>query len=262
MRFLGIFVWLSITAMAQEGVDPEYVIPKKNPHNTPNDVQTGQRLFMAQCAGCHGPKGEGGKGAVLAQPKLRHAADDEALFKVIRDGIKGTEMPAGYAVDTKETWQLAAYVRSLGRSPVEAVSGDTKRGEEVYRSKGNCAQCHTVKGQGGVLGPELTDIGARRSAAHLRTAVLEPEKQLPEGFLMLRIRTKDGHSITGVRLNEDIFTIQVRDLNGNLHSFVKEDLAELQRDSGKTPMPSFRGALSSVETDDLVAYLVSLRGAQ
>jgi cytochrome c oxidase cbb3-type subunit III len=103
---------------------------------------------------------------------------------------------------------------------------------------------------------------AQRSAAYLRAAVLEPEKELPEGFLRVRIRTKDGRSITGVRLNEDIFTIQVRDLNGNLHSFVKEDLAELQRDSGKTPMPSFRGALSASETGDLIAYLVSLRGAQ
>jgi cytochrome c oxidase cbb3-type subunit III len=259
---VGILIFFSFTAMAQEGVDPEYVIPKKNPYTTPADVQTGARVFMAQCASCHGPKGEGGKGAVLAQPKLHHAPDDESLFKVIRDGIKGTEMPAGYAVDTRETWQLAAYVRTLGRTPLESVPGDAKRGEEIYRRRGNCTNCHTVKGQGGVLGTELTEIGARRSAAYLRAAVLEPEKELPEGFLQVRIRTKDGGSITGVRLNEDIFTIQVRDLNGNLHSFVKEDLAELQRDSGKTPMPSFRGALSASETDDLIAYLVSLRGAQ
>ncbi len=248
--------------MAQDGVDPEYVIPKKNPHSTPADVQAGARLFMAQCAGCHGPKGEGGKGAVLAQPRLRRAPDDESLFRVIRDGIKGTEMPAGYAVDTKETWQLAAYVRSLGRAPAEVVPGDPKRGEEIYRGKGNCAQCHTVRGEGGVLGPELTDIGARRSAAHLRAAVLDPERTLPEGFLLVRIRTKDGRAITGVRLNEDIFTIQIRDLNGGLHSFIKADLAELEKETGKTPMPSFRAVLSAAETDDLVAYLASLRGAQ
>jgi len=262
MRVLGILCWLSISAMAQDGVDPEYVIPKKNPHSTPADVQAGARLFMAQCAGCHGPKGEGGKGAVLAQPRLRRAPDDESLFRVIRDGIKGTEMPAGYAVDTKETWQLAAYVRSLGRAPAEVVPGDPKRGEEIYRGKGNCAQCHTVRGEGGVLGPELTDIGARRSAAHLRAAVLDPERTLPEGFLLVRIRTKDGRAITGVRLNEDIFTIQIRDLNGGLHSFIKADLAELEKETGKTPMPSFRAVLSAAETDDLVAYLASLRGAQ
>ncbi|HLH38607.1 MAG TPA: c-type cytochrome, partial [Bryobacteraceae bacterium] len=132
----------------------------------------------------------------------------------------------------------------------------------IYRGKGNCAQCHTVRGEGGVLGPELTDIGARRSAAHLRAAVLDPERTLPEGFLLVRIRTKDGRAITGVRLNEDIFTIQIRDLNGGLHSFIKADLAELEKETGKTPMPSFRAVLSAAETDDLVAYLASLRGAQ
>ena len=103
---------------------------------------------------------------------------------------------------------------------------------------------------------------SRRSAAHLRAAVLDPESTLPEGFLEVRLVTKDGGRITGVRLNEDTFTIQVRDPNGGLHSFVKEDLKELQRDTGKSPMPSFRGTLSAAEVDDLIAYLYSLRGNQ
>ena len=78
----------------------------------------------------------------------------------------------------------------------------------------------------------------------------------------MRLVTKDGHGISGVRLNEDTFTIQVRDLNGGVHSFFKEDLKELQRDPGKSPMPSLRGMFSASEVDDLVAYPVSLRGNQ
>ena len=240
--------------------DPEYVIPKQNPHTTPADLKNGQQLFLGQCARCHGPKGEGGRGAVLAQPHLRHAPDDEALFLVIRDGIKGTEMPAGYAADTLETWQLAAYVRSLGRVAPEAVPGDPKRGQQLFQTKGHCSQCHIVNGQGGSLGPELTEIATLRSAAHLRATLLDPASTLPEGFLQVRLVTKDGRHITGVRLNEDTFTLQVRDLTGGLHSFLKEDLQELQRDVGKSPMPSFGAAFSASEMDDLVAYLVSLRG--
>jgi cytochrome c oxidase cbb3-type subunit 3 len=217
---------------------------------------------MGQCARCHGSKGEGGRGAVLAQPRLRHAPDDESLFIVIRDGIKGTEMPAGYAVDTRETWELAAYVRSMGRMAPETVAGDPKHGQEIYRTKGRCAQCHINGGEGGSLGPELTEIGARRSAAHLRAAVLDPASTLPEDFLEVRAGTQDGQTITGVRLNEDTFSIQIRDLSGGIHSFQKGELKELQRDTGKSPMPSFRGTLSASEVDDLVAYLVSLRGNQ
>ena len=259
MRFVCTMLALALSAMAQ--IDPEYVVPKKNPFTTAADLQNGQQLFMGQCARCHGPKGEGGLGAVLTQPQLRHAPDDESLFMVIRDGIKGTEMPAGYAVDTRETWQLAAYVRSLGRLAPENVPGDAKRGQEVYRSKG-CGQCHINGGSGGSLGPELTSVGSRRSAAHLRAAVLDPESRLPKGFLQVRLVTKDGTRITGLRLNEDIFSIQVRDMTGGIHSFSKDDLKELQRDTGKSPMPSFRGVLSTSELDDLVAYLVSLRGNQ
>lgn len=261
MRLVCIVFSFALAAMAQN-TDPEYVIPKENPHASPADLKNGQQLFMGQCARCHGPKGEGGRGAVLTQPRLRRAADDESLFRVIRDGIKGTEMPAGYAVDTRETWQLAAYVRSLGRLAPETVPGDPKHGQELYSTKGKCAQCHTIGGQGGSLGPELTEIGSRRSAAHLRAAVLNPESTLPEGFLQVRLATKEGRRVTGVRLNEDTFTIQVMELNGGLHSFVKGDLKELQRDTGKSPMPSFRGTFSASEVDDLVAYLVSLRGNQ
>ncbi len=181
MRLMCLTLFVALTAMAQ--VDPEYVVPKKNPFATAADLKNGQQLFMGQCARCHGSKGEGGRGAVLAQPRLRHAPDDESLFMVIRDGIKGTEMPAGYAVDTRETWQLAAYVRSLGRMAPETVAGDPKHGQELYRTKGRCAQCHINGGQGGSLGPELTEIGSRRSAAHLRAAVLDPASTLPEDFL-------------------------------------------------------------------------------
>jgi len=258
MRLVYVFFSFALPALAQ--IDPEYVIPKQNPYTTPADVKNGQQLFMTQCSRCHGPKGEGGRGAVLAQPRLRHAPDDESLFVVIRDGIKGTEMPAGYAVDTRETWQLAAYIRSLGRMAPETVPGDPKRGQELYRTKGHCSQCHIISGQGGSLGPELTEIASRRSAAHLRAAVLDPESELPEEFLQLRLVNKEGRSITGVRLNEDTFTIQVIDLNGGLHSFFKDDLKELRRDTGKSPMPSFRGVFSATEVDDLVAYLASLRG--
>jgi putative heme-binding domain-containing protein len=261
MRLLGAMLAGALSLAAQiESADPEYVVPKENPFTTPADLKSGERAFLGQCARCHGPKGEGGLGAILAQPRLRHAPDDESLFRVIRDGVRGTEMPPGSTFTSREIWQLAAYVRSLGQLPAEIVPGDPRRGQEIYRAKGKCGQCHIVSGQGESVGPELTDIGARRNAAYLRTSLLEPEAAVPDGFLQVRIVTKDGRRITGVRLGEDTFTIQVSDLNGRTYSFVKQDLKDLQKDFGKSPMPSYQGVLTAAEVDDLVAYLVSLRG--
>ena len=241
-------------------VDPGYVVPQQNPYTTSADLQRCEQLFLGQCGRCHGLKGEGGLGAILAQPRLHRAPDDESLFRVIRDGIRGTEMPAGSTLSTREVWQLAAFVRSLGRVPIETVAGNPQRGKEVYQAKGKCGQCHIVNGQGISVGPELSDIGTRRSASYLRASLVSPEAAVPDGFLQVRIATKDGRRITGVRIGEDTFTIQVRDLSGRTYSFFKEDLTDLQKDFGKSPMPSYQDLLTASELDDLVAYLVSLRG--
>jgi putative heme-binding domain-containing protein len=258
--FLSVIVVVAVTRPMAAQVDPEYLVPKANPFTSADDLTRGEKLFKAQCSRCHGTKGEGGLGAVLAQPRLRHGTDDESLFTTIRKGVKDTEMPPADTMTSREIWQIAGYVRSLGHIPDQTVRGDAKHGEVLYRSKGTCNKCHVVAGEGGSLGPELSEIGARRGADQLRKTLLDPESTLPEGFLQLGLTTKDGHQITGIRINEDTFTIQVRDLSGRPYSFIKADLNELQRQTGRTPMPGFRQTLSTEELDDLVAYLVSLRG--
>ena len=64
----------------------------------------------------------------------------------------------------------------------------------------------------------------------------------------------------GIRVNEDSFTIQVRDAGGRHHSFRKAEIKELRRLHGETPMPAYEGRIGSAELDDLVAYLASLKG--
>ncbi len=226
---------------------------------TPQDLANGQRIFQSQCAHCHGPRGEGGRGANLARPHLRRAADDPALFKIIDEGIEGTEMP-GAGMTIPETWQVVAFVKSLGRMPPGNLSGNPARGEQVYAAN-RCAGCHTIHGRGGALGPDLTDVGARRSPQHLRASVIEPEAEVADGFLQVRVTPRKGPRVTGVRVNEDTFSIQVRDLAGNLHSYWKADLTDLQKDRGKSPMPAY-GTIASSQLDDLVAYLASLEGAR
>ena len=63
-----------------------------------------------------------------------------------------------------------------------------------------------------------------------------------------------------MRLAEDTFTIQLVDLTGRTYSFFKQELTDIKKDFDKSPMPGYRDVLSQSELDDLVAYLVSLRG--
>jgi cytochrome c oxidase cbb3-type subunit III len=241
---------------------------------TPAELDQGRRLFETHCSFCHGPRGEGGKGPTLAQPTLPRASDAASLLRIIRSGIPGTEMPSS-RLEPHELTLVAAFVRALGSRPPEQVPGDAARGEQLYLARGACAQCHTVRGHGGAIGPDLTEIGRKRSAAYLRRALIEPTAEvpqsfsafrsdvsMPENFLFVRATARDGRSAAGVRVNEDTFSIQLRDLSGRTHSFFKSDLAELHKDWGVTPMPSYAGVFTPAELDDLVAFLVSLRGGR
>ncbi|MGH9841835.1 MAG: c-type cytochrome [Blastocatellia bacterium] len=250
------------------------LFPQTHRASFANQSAQGERLFQSQCAGCHGPKGEGGSGPTLATPSLVRATTEQLLIKVIAEGIPGTEMPRS-RLDREQIKQIAEFVRRLGQLPPERVPGNVARGKQLYETKGFCAQCHAINGRGGALGPDLTMIGLRRGARHLRSSLIDPEADvpksfaafrgdasIPENFLQVRVVTTDGRRLTGVRVNEDTFSIQLRDSANRIHSFFKSDLAELHKDWGRSQMPSYRDMLSKEELDDVVAFLVSLRGDQ
>lgn len=236
---------------------------------TAADIERGHALFDAQCVRCHGIGGTGGIGPPLARPKLRRASDDESLVEVIADGVPGTAMGGGQ-FSVHESAQVAAYVRTLGRAPAEALPGDPARGKAIYEGKGACAACHIVRGGGNGLGPELSEIGDRRGSPYLRESLLDPGATLPEravpyepnsyaGYLVMRAVTPAGEEIVGARVQEDSFTIQLRDASGRLHSLRKESLKSLEKKDGASLMPSYRGTLTPAEIDDVVSYLMTLR---
>jgi putative heme-binding domain-containing protein len=165
-----------------------------------------------------------------------------------------------------EAPHLAAYVRSLGRIPMEKVPGDPAKGAELFKTKGACLSCHTIAGQGtAAIGPDLTDVGARRSPAFLRRSMVDPSADVPlsttgnQNFAFIRVKTKDGKEASGVRINEGTFYVQFRDITGALYSFSKSELADVQSDR-TSPMPVYAGLFTPGEMDDVIAYLVSLRG--
>ena len=151
---------------------------------------------------------------------------------------------------------------------IEAVLADGARSRVRLRhgsgahSKGNCLHCHVIAGEGVAMGPDLTAIGLRRSASFLRRTLLDPKTSIPAGYAFVDIVTTENQRVSGFRLSEDTYTVQVRDLSGRLYSFWKTELSEYRKDATRTPMPSFQTTLSDPEREDLIAYLLSLRGAQ
>jgi len=231
-----------------------------NPFNSDADIQRGSGLFQLHCSYCHGSHGEGGRGADLTAGVYTMGGKDPELFKTIRVGIPGTEMPA-VRVSDDEVWMLVGFVKKLGSQGLsEKATGDPEAGRAIY-AKGGCSACHRIGTNGTDLGPDLTDIGRRRGLAFLEESIVKPEAFVPNKYRAVVLVMKSGSTISGIRLNEDDLSVQVRDVGGNPRSFLKEDIKEVRRDK-PTLMPSYESSLSKKELGDLVAYLNSLKGAQ
>ena len=225
------------------------------------NVAAGKKTFDSQCAWCHGNDGDGGTGPNL-HGKLRHATTEKSIVDIILNGIPGTEMPSfrGTLID-RVAQQTATYVQSLGRAPGKPVAGNALRGADTYQSIG-CAGCHVIDGRGGIVGPELTDVATRRGPAHLREAIIAPAASHPPGYLVVRAVQKSGPEVRGIRVNEDVFFITIRDSGGAVHTLEKSELTRVDREIEASLMPSYEARLSPAQLDDVVAYLSTLRGAK
>jgi putative heme-binding domain-containing protein len=225
----------------------------------PADIAYGSRLYDAQCTTCHGANGDGVGGVDLRSGKFRNAATDQDLVRVITTGIQGTAMLA-FKFDTAELAGIVAYVRNMNtfdRGSVKA--GDAIRGRTVFEGKGGCTRCHRAGALGARVAPDLTDIGAIRSAASLLRSLTDPNSQMMPINRPVRAVLRDGTVINGRRLNEDTYTVQLFDDKERLVSLTKADLREYTILT-TSPMPSYRDTLGQEELADLVAYLLSLKG--
>ena len=228
-----------------------------NPYTKAEDVVNGAVLYRKQCAGCHGPDGTGtGAGPALNSGRFARGGSDEALFSTITKGVPGTAMSA-FNTTGLQTWQLVTHLRTMsfaGRN-AKALSGDPAAGSAVFRKQ--CIGCHRIATDGGFSGPDLAGIGARKSLIDLRESILHPGDNVAPEYWRVKIRTSKGDAITGIRLNEDTHSIQIRGPQGRLQSFLRSEIVQLEW-IRMSPMPTLQ--LSSQEIDNLLAYVAVLPG--
>jgi cytochrome c oxidase cbb3-type subunit III len=234
------------------------------------DAAQGKHLFEQNCSVCHGLDGSGAEGPDLHG--VSTSLGDRGVQDIIRRGIPGTAMPGSYSISDKQAADIAAYVRTLGTTEASGTAtGDAKKGEALYQSSG-CSACHMIEGEGGSVGPDLTRIGSMRGPSNLMARLEDPGANLPkvgngpfEGrwtqYLMYRAVERNGHVIEGVRVGEDSFTIVLKDASGKFHGLRKPELRSLEKEPGKSFMPSYKETLSEAQLNDLVAYLTSLKAA-
>ena len=223
------------------------------------NLEDGKATFRSNCAFCHGLTGGGGRGPALNLGRLLHGSSDNDIRAVISSGVPGTTMPA-FEFEKDELTHLVSFVRSLSGAGLAAagpVPGDPESGRKVYEASG-CRGCHRIGSTGSVYGPELTRVGAGRSAEYIRESILNPSADIPEDYTGVTVVMRDDERITGVRINEDTFTVQLRDIAQNFRMFRKDDVKEVIPET-RSLMPAY-ASLSPPDLQNLLSYLDTLKG--
>jgi putative heme-binding domain-containing protein len=262
---LGLLGWCAATLPA--GQEPNASPAASSAPREQPALAEGQALFRGLCSGCHGGVGRGGKGPDLTDNRWIHGSTDDDIARVIQNGVPQTTMKKmGESLKQDQVQKLIVYIRSLAHAPGEStwkpyLPGDPQAGRKLFfdaQSKAQCTKCHSVGGEGGRIGPPLDRIASRRAPEYIMESILEPSKDIAPEFEAVAVATTNGRVITGLRVNETNFSIQLREENGLFHSFLKRDLEEVKV-LKKSLMPeNLAEQLTVKELHDIFAYLMTL----
>ncbi len=251
-------------------------------------VKVGESLFRDKlaCFACHSVADEGGR----VGPELTRAGylyKPEWLYVWIKNPQHAkpkTRMP-NLGVKEDQARALVAYLESLkGQSGDEEeeegeegedaepivldewktyleTKGDALAGEKLFfdlEGTANCAKCHTVKGEGGRIGPNLSLVGTSRTQEFLLESILNPKAVITVGYSSILILTKEGKFLTGIKINEDDQSLDIMDKEGKpLH--IEKSLVKKFKTQKISIMPgNFKDILSEEEIKNLLAYLTRL----
>jgi putative heme-binding domain-containing protein len=236
----------------------------RNPlDRTEEVIAEGRRLFNNSCTVCHGIDGAAGdRGPAMAAQRRYLLRSDEELFHAIADGIPGTTMPP-MGLPEQDAWKVVAFIQSLRARAIDVpVPGDQAAGAEIFWNAGRCGQCHVVNGRGGLIGPDLSNLGAEMSLKEIREALTVAKPYPPLGYRPISVITKDGRKIAGVTKNEHNFSVQILGDDNQLYLFTTEELQDIQYADRSLMPTNYDKTLSDKEFQDLLAFLSRLTRRQ
>ena len=138
------------------------------------------------------------------------------------------------------------------------AGGDAKRGEAIYlRAQLACVACHSLRGQGGSIGPPLDNIGSGQPLDFIIGAVLAPQREVKEGYEAIEVQTKDGRTILGYRMSGDESELLLRDVATGQTNRIGRDEISTRRNAGSVMPVGLVDQLSREELRDLFAFLGS-----
>jgi putative heme-binding domain-containing protein len=175
----------------------------------------------------------------LAMPELTAAIESASGLARV------AAMPTGDA--------LAAMIRAV------ETEGDEVRGEQVYRRADlMCTSCHAIAGAGGLVGPDLTSIGASAPADYLLESLLDPQARVKEGYQVVNVTRTNGSSTAGILVRDGTTEIALRDGADNVITIPASEIASRTVSSTSLMPPGLTAQLRRDEFLDLAKFLSRL----
>lgn len=253
VKFLPALFAASLTAALAAGGQTNKPSPKAV-------IDSGQSLFVANCAFCHGRDAGGGEtGPDLTGSKL--VADDvhgDKIGYVIRNGRPDKGMPKFSLPDT-DIDALVAFIhhqkeeagtRQGGRRKVDVSdlqSGDAEAGKAYFNGAGKCSTCHSATG-------DLAGVAKRYQGLQLEMRMLYPRNAKST----VKVTLPSGGVVSGTLAYQDEFTIGLEDGEGWYRSW-PVSAVKFEVNAPADAHAELLGKYSDADVHNLMAYLQTLR---
>lgn len=236
------------------------VLAGQNPPPASPSLSEGRRVYLQNCAGCHGADARGTEQAAgLIGNRRAESRPLPKLRDLIRHGISGTAMP-GFDLPAAQLDGLVAFVHSLNAGAAKSlVPGNPATGKAFFFGKGQCNSCHMVFGNGKPLGPDLSNLGNERTLREIREGLLHPGERVTPGYELATVELRNGETLRGFVRSRSNFDLRLEDLEGRLHLLREGQIAAV-REEKQSVMPPLKA--SPEELQDLLAYLSRLAGVK
>jgi putative heme-binding domain-containing protein len=135
--------------------------------------------------------------------------------------------------------------------------GDPDRGRAIFSGdQGRCVQCHVFRGQGGKVGPDLTEVG-RKGRAEIYRNIAAPSASIEPEYTSYTIATRAGQVVVGLVRAEGPDTIHVTDTNAHITVIRRDEIREIRPSATSIMPPGLAAALGDAAVRDMIAYLTA-----
>ena len=198
----------------------------------------------------------------------------QLLLDAARDGKLPNEVRfiAGSALRSnrkdeirKAANELFPSPKSLGKEPVPPLAelvtrnGDAGSGEKLFKTTGTCANCHQVRGQGKVVGPDLTEIGSKLTREAMYVSILDPSAGISHNFESYSALLESGQVIVGLMVSQTDDKVTLKDAQGIERVMPKSEIEQLKKQDKSLMPENLIEALSTKDLVDVVEYMLTLK---